>query len=87
MRIGDHLLKAYLSKFDLYQVQRVKIYDVEGGRHVNKSVVSKKALQEAEAARTRLKRGDVASFGVSLEAWAVIEALPDYIPKTETPRL
>ena len=81
MRIEDFLLKEHLSKFDLYQVQRVKIYDVEGGRHVQRSVVSKKALQEAEAARELLKRGFVSSLGIAPEAWAVIEALPAYFPK------
>ena len=44
--------------------------------------MTKEALDATDAARAALKCGDVVSFGVAPEAWAVIEALPDYIPKT-----
>lgn len=70
LRIKDWLLKEHLSKLDYYQVRK------------RKPRVSREALEATEAARALLKRGDVASFGVAPEAWAVIEALPDFYPKT-----
>ena len=71
MRIKEHLLKEHLSKLDYHPVQK------------RKPRVSKEALEATEAARARLKLGDVFSFGVKPEAWSVIEALPDYFPKAQ----
>jgi hypothetical protein len=71
------LLKEHLLKLGHYQAKRVKAPDAKG-RLVEKSAVSREALEETEAARARLKRGDVSGFGVDPSAWAAIEALPEY---------
>ena len=77
LRIKEHLLKEHLNKLDCYQAQKRAETD-------KRPRVSKEALEATEAARALLKRGLVSSFGVAPEAWAVIEALPDYFPKTLT---
>jgi len=74
LRIKEHLLKEHLNKLDCYQMQKRPKTD-------KRPRVSKEALEATEAARALLRRGDVSSFGVAPEAWAVIEALPDYFPK------
>ena len=77
LRIKEHLLKEHLNKLDCYQMQKRAKTD-------KRPRVSREALEATEAARALLKRGLVSSFGVAPEAWAVIEALPDYFPKTLT---
>ena len=77
LRIKEHLLKEHLNKLDCYQAQKRAKTD-------KRPRVSREALEATEAARALLKRGLVSSFGVAPEAWAVIEALPDYFPKTLT---
>jgi hypothetical protein len=80
--IKDHLLRQRLEKLGCYQVKRVKVPDSKTGILELRNVVTREMLDATDAARAALKRGDVAGFGVKPEAWAVIEALPDYIPKT-----
>ncbi len=87
LRVKDRLLKQRLTELGHYNVKQVKVPDSKTGRLVYRNIVTKEALDATDAARAALKCGDVVSFGVAPEAWAVIEALPDYIPKTETPRL
>ena len=77
LRLKEHLLKEHLLKLDHYYVKEMKAADGKLRR-----AVSREALEATEAARALLKRGDVSSFGVASEAWAVIEALPDFYPKT-----
>ena len=69
LRIKEHLLKEHLNKLDCYQMQKRPKTD-------KRPRVSREALEATEAARARLKRGVVFSFGVAPEAWAVIESSP-----------
>ena len=71
LRIKEHLLKEHLNKLDCYQMQKRAKTD-------KRPRVSKEALAATEAARARLRSGDVASFGIDPAAWAIVEALPDY---------
>ena len=80
LRLKDHLLKEHLLKLGHYQVRRVKVPDANG-RLVDKSTVSREALDATDAARAALKRGDVSGFAIVSEAWAIIETLPDFFPK------
>jgi len=73
-----------LTELGHYNVKQVKVPDSKTGRLVYRNIVTKEALDATDAARAALKRGDVVSFGVAPEAWAVIEALPNYFSKTLT---
>jgi hypothetical protein len=67
--IKDHLLEEHLLRLDYYRREQA----------------SREAFDEAVTARELLKGGLVSRFGITPEAWAVIEALPDYFPKGELP--
>jgi len=79
--LREILFEEHLTALGCYSVRREKIHDAKLGRAVEKKVVTREALDATEAARRALDIGDVASFGVDPQAWAIIEALPDYFPK------
>jgi hypothetical protein len=78
LRLKEVLLEEHLTKLGFYRPKREEVFDTKRNRLVVRDQVSQEALEETEAARDRLKRGDVAAFGVDPAAWAAIEALPDY---------
>ena len=80
LAIKDWLLKEHLSKLGYYNIRQVQATNAKG-KLVYKNIVSREALAATDTARAALKRNDMAGFGVSLEAWAVIQALPDFYPK------
>ena len=79
--VDAHLGKASLQRttFETSRLLKMKAPDSKTGLLKHKNIVTKEALDATDAARAALKRGDVASFGVDPAAWAIIEALPDYI--------
>ena len=80
LRLKDHLLREHLLKIGHYQVRRVKAPDAKD-RLIDKSTVSREALDATDAARAALRRGDVSGFAIAPEAWGVIEALPASFPR------
>ena len=78
VRLRGHLLEEHLTELGYFKPKREKVSSARHGRQIVRDGVSKGALEETEATRARLKRGDVADFGVDPAAWAAIEALPDY---------
>jgi hypothetical protein len=81
LRLKEALLEEHLTKLGFHRPKREEVFDAKRNRLVMRDRVSREALDATEAARAALNRGDVASFGVAPEAWAAIEALPDYFDK------
>jgi hypothetical protein len=75
------LLEEHLTALGFHRPKQEKVFDAKRNRLVVRARVSREALAETEAARARLRAGDVSAFGVSIQAWATIEALPDVIGK------
>ena len=78
VRLRGHLLEEHLTELGYFKPKREKVSSARHGRAIVRDRVSREALEETEAARARLKCNDVASFGVDLAAWAIIEAMPEY---------